>query len=418
MMKDTETMKKTLYRPFVGLLIAFIILFGIGFGAFGILLPKIALATENFENAYVRFEKFYYNSTDDLIVEFFCKTTFNAISPWGSSSVNAVGINWYVKYTPAPAVDNLILGIEPDLVNNQFVAGNTYKLYLKYFKKVDTGPYQNYYLTKATWEAIKGSNMDATDTIKNAMLLWNVGVYDNSILAYFSETPTLNITFPFENAEISQAFNITGSYTIPENSGITRLIAFFYAGSLPYPWYSYDQRLDYLSGDVDIRVSGIQADENYTIEFCFVGTGIEAICLDDQNIHISILSAIAPELPETHETPPEFFDTIDFDKFYLDFSAYDTPTAMATTLKNAIQPLFTTIGSNLVFFSSNFDQQTAKETGEKTGQAILTIRSYSSNLNTFFNDLPVSEFLLFYLGLLIIVIVFRIIKNLINLIKP
>jgi len=53
-----------------------------------------------------------------------------------------------------------------------------------------------------------------------------------------------------------------------------------------------------------------------------------------------------------------------------------------------------------------------------TGQAILLVRSYSSNLNTFFNDLPVSEFLLFYLTLLIVVIVFRIIKNLINLIKP
>jgi len=418
MIKYTATLIKTHYRPIVGLLFAFILMFGIGFGGFGIFSPKIVSATENFENEYVRFEKFYYDPTDDLVVEFFCKTTFNAISPWGSISVNTFGSGGYNWYVRTNTFDNSTLGIEPNLVNDQFVAGNTYKLYLRYFKKIDTGDYQNYYLTKATWEAIKGSQIDATDTINNAMLLWNIGVYDYSALAYFSETPTLNITFPFENAEISEAFNITGSYTIPETSGFQYLVAFFYQqGNFEYATYSFDQNLYYIADDVNMRSSGI-ASGNYRIEFWFGGLGSEVYHATDYDLNISILSSIPPELPETGETAPEFFLPIDADQFYIDFSNYSTPTALFINLKNAIQPIFTTIGSNLTFFTSKFDPNMAKETGEKTGQAILLVRTYSSNLNTFFNDLPVSEFLLFYLTLLIVVIVFRIIKNLINLIKP
>ena len=152
--------------------------------------------------------------------------------------------------------------------------------------------------------------------------------------------------------------------------------------------------------------------------FYFKGDNVGTYFVESATVNFSILSAIPPEFPETGETPPEFFDPIDGDIYYLDFSSYDTPTALYSNLKNAIQPIFTIIGSNLTFFSSQFDQDTAKETGEKTGEGILIIRTYSSNLNTFFSDLPVSEFLLFYLLLLIVVIVFRIIKNLINVIKP
>jgi len=432
-MKHTETLIKTHYRPIVGLLFAFILVFGIGFGSFG----------ENrveASNPYISNIQFYSDLNGIVRMKFFVNTSFDitigAENGSGETRYCYIGIPTFPfgKSWNLPQENYPFTIIVPDDVDLHFTCGTT-------FNYVAGNTYDNIIMNGGSVARINATtkkicilnncsqNYDYTTFSgipTSATYFANFGKSQNinsewpmsdTEFYYFSEVPTLDITFPFENAEISEAFYITGSYTIPENSGITKLIAFFRPVDLPYPTYSFHQDLTYLSGDVNIRSSGIQADD-YEIEFCFVGTGIEAICLPDQNINISIVSRIPPEFPETQEQPPEVFDPIDADQFYIDFSNYATPTALFINLKSAIQPIFTTIGSNLTFFTSRFDVEIAKETGERTGQAILLIRTYSSNLNTFFNDLPVSEFLLFYLTLLIVVIVFRIIKNLINLIKP
>jgi len=384
MMKHTQHTIKTPHKAIIGLLCAFILVFGIGFG----------ISRVEASNPYIENIVFYKNDTDNFAhIKFFCKTSFTFTG----------GIGNFGSIYQDPEI---LKDFGSPCGTQNYTAGNTYDfaLYRSAYCSPPTPdpPFTNeYYFTNIGLTGANPFTPNFTDTEKY----------------YFSEKPTLDISYPLNNAEIVEAFNITGTYTIPENSGITKLIAFFTPVGLPYSTYSFHQNLTYLSGDVNIRSSGIQADD-YTIEFCFVGFGIEAICPVENYINISIVERIPPELPETQEPPPEFYDPIDADQFYLDFSAYDTPTAMYNNLKSAIQPIFITIGSNLTFFTSRFDSETAKDTGEKTGQAILLVRSYSSNLNTFFNDLPVSEFLLFYLTLLIVVIVFRIIKNLINLIKP
>jgi len=423
-MKHTQHTIKTPHKAIVGLLCAFILLFGIGFGIFGV--SRVEASNNYIDNiVFTSDQNDTYLGFHPIKISFFVKTTFqttfwqDATGCWSCFGFSpdqvyeAGGAHTYFPETPlynryilVPVNSSSITTISCPVGTQTFTAGNTYSFWLSQYYA--SPMLDNSLLFNGLYPASFGVLANTCN-----QTAWQ----DDTEQYPFLEFPTLNITFPFENAEISEAFYIQGSYTIPENSGITKLIAFFRPVGLPYSTYSFHQNLTYLSGDVSIRSSGIQADD-YTIEFCFVGLGIEAICLDDQDINISILTAIPPEFPETQETPPEFYDPIDADQFYFDFSAYDTPTALYSNLKNAIQPIFTTIGSNLTFFSSRFDSETAKNTGEKTGQAILIVRTYSSNLNTFFNDLPVSEFLLFYLTLLIVVIVFRIIKNLINLIKP
>ena len=403
MIKHTEALIKTLHKPIVWLLFAFILLFGINF-----VVPEA-----NASNLYTSDIKFY-EKDNSYFIDFFVNTTFThydfMFPTMNSDRTLGFTQNCLSMDYIDPIPENCVLESREFYRHCQFIAGNTYKINLT---GLNDNAFEGCY-TKSFYISKYGVP-NSTHYIQFSY--FGYPLWEDLEEYHFSETPTLNITFPLQNAEISQAFNIIGSYTIPETSGITKLIAFFRPVDLPYATYSFHQNLTYFSGDVNIRASGIQADD-YTIEFCFVGLGIEAICLDDQNIDISIVARIPPELPETQETPPEVYDPIDADQFYLDFSGYETPTAMYNNLKNAIQPIFTTIGSNLTFFTSRFDSETAKDTGEKTGQAILLVRSYSSNLNTFFNDLPVSEFLFFYLTLLIVVIVFRIIKNLINLIKP
>ena len=406
MMNYPQNKTKQHQGAILGLLIAFIMIFAIG-----------CETVEAYENNYVENFEFYYDDTDDLILEFFCKTTFTAYS---HIAIKAQGYNWYVKTTyVSPPLDNSIAGIEPDLVNNQYIAGNTYKLYLKYFKKVDAGAYANYYLTKTTWETIKGSAITSDDYIQSWLLFYSItgGGGMNDILAYYSEYPTLSVSFPQNNAEIAEAFFIQGNYTIPAGSDYNKIVAYIGLG-IPYAQYSFYQDITLESGSVNIRISGLPEGDDYRIFFYAVNSTGDNYYFSNNDLNISVVSAIPPELPGTEETPPEFFGVIPGIIFYPGHSNYATSTNLYLNLINTIEPIIITIGDNLTFFSSQFDQDIAKETGQRTGQAILMIRSYSSNLNTFFNDLPVSEFLFFYLMLLIIVVVFRLISKLINLIKP
>lgn len=408
MMKHTQHTIKTPHKAIVGLLCAFILLFGIGFG----------VSRVEATNPYVSNIKFSEETgTGYYVVEFFVNSSFVLDHDYPNYDVDAsvvmneVGLvpeisGWIWQYDKA-GTDNPLT----------YTAGNTYKNYIysaRQLYRIGAGLGFNY-LT-SNYPLDEESHIDIlgnTEYYPSWADPVNPSWVENDDI-YYTQEPVLNITFPLENSEISQAFDITGSYTIP--TGYNKLIAYIGVG-IPYAQYSFLQNLTDPSGNIDIRVSGVPSG-NYTMYFYFKGDEVENYFVESATINFSILTAIPPELPETYETPPEFYYGIDGDKYYLDFSSYDTPTALYNNLKNAIQPIFTIIGSNLTFFSSQFDQDTAKETGERTGQGILIIRTYSSNLNTFFNDLPVSEFLLFYLLLLIVVIVFRIIKNLINVIKP
>ena len=420
-------MKKAIHRPFVGLLCAFILLFGI----------NLAIPRANASNAYISNINFHIGADNLAVLDFFVNTSFN-ITIGAETPLDAevnyclVGNAPSAKITGGTyiAYGTAFWPIDPNYIPTcgtiwNFTAGNTYSVLLSANNAMRINK-----ITKKI--CILGNcpiagdqdvvSFSRKENFTEAHYIHDLGYASYSdwwILQdlehyFFTEAPTLDITFPLPNAEISQAFNITGSYTMP--SGYNKLVAYIGVG-IPYAQYSFLQNLTDPSGDIDIRVSGVPSG-NYQMFFYFSGDSVESYYVESATRNFSILTAIPPELPETGETPPEFYDPIDGDIYYLDFSSYDTPTALYSNLKNAIQPIFTIIGSNLTFFSSQFDQDTAKETGEKTGQGILIIRTYSSNLNTFFNDLPVSEFLLFYLLLLIVVIVFRIIKNLINVIKP
>ena len=409
-------MKKALYRPFVGFLCAFILLSGIGFG----------ISRANAENNYIG-DIVYTSDTNNtylgyhpIKISFFVKTSFDIAYYWdGSRCWSAYGFSEAIRCRPTgicadntenpqynrtiliPVNSNDVADIICPATTITYTAGNTYSFWLS-----------SYYTTDLLNNV---SVFNPTSPATFAVFTNSVSQTLRDTEEYpFIEYPTLNITYPFENAEISQAFYVQGSYTIP--TGYDKLVAYVGVG-IPYAQYSFSQNLIDPTGNINIRISGVPSG-NYQMYFYFKGDSVGDYFVESATINFSILTAIPPELPETGETPPEFFDTIDADIYYLDFSSYDTPTALYNNLKSAIQPIFTIIGSNLTFFSSQFDQDTARETGEKTGEGILIIRTYSSNLNTFFNDLPVSEFLLFYLLLLIVVIVFRIIKNLINVIKP
>jgi len=407
MINYTDNKTKQHQGAILGLIIAFIMIFAIG-----------CETVEAYENNYIKNTKYYNDITDGLVLKFDVKASFDPnITSRYSRIFDEYGYPGSDIYNRKPQCNaNPALYVVPNLTNGTTLsAGQTYKILLKYLYD-----YNCNYITKTRWEYLIGHTITQADYLKSYTTtthFWKSYVPANTILAYFSEYPTLSVSFPQNNAEIAEAFFIQGNYTIPAGSDYNKIVAYIGLG-IPYAQYSFYQDITLESGSVNIRISGLPEGDDYRIFFYAVNSTGDNYYFSNNDLNISVVSAIPPELPGTEETPPEFFGVIPGIIFYPGHSNYATSTNLYLNLINTIEPIIITIGDNLTFFSSQFDQDIAKETGQRTGQAILMIRSYSSNLNTFFNDLPVSEFLFFYLMLLIIVVVFRLISKLINLIKP
>ena len=413
--------KKWPHRAVMGFIFTLIVVFGV----FG--LTSLTKATNN----YIDNTSFYKNDSDQYILEFNTKTSFtwgSMFSCYNSCSQGKTGTatfrdndlffssiyqNKFVDNLPYCYTDLVVCGGYGKTTGFcDMVAGNTYKVILDNFTIWDcSSSISNVrYFKNLTFSA-------GDEIILKSGMMFPSGDNDESVL--FSEKPSLDISYPSENANISQAFYVQGNYTVPAGSGLdTLLVMVNEVGNSGITYYGFFQEDLTTSGSVNVRVSGL-ATGNYELFFAFMEYD------DDQNIFIAplsipinILDYMPPELPDSEQTPPAFFGVVGGTEYYSIHSNYATSTDLFLNLISAVEPIIITIGDNLTFFSANFDQDIAKETGQKTGDAVLMIRSYSSNLNTFFNNLPVAEFLFFYLTLLIVVIVFRLIKNLLGIAKP
>lgn len=319
--------------------------------------------------------------------------------------------NGELKY-PSAYVD------DPFYVN--FTAGKTYQFKLSHRANTPYYPDLLYTATKQYYASqSKGwFYLSVGDTIKDLFYDYpaNPDLYNSNTYHYFP-VPEISVSYPFDNAEIAEAFDIIGDYNVHSldlyNTLVGQLIT-TETGAV----YFFQQDLKTATGTIDLRVSGVPAG-SYDLEFSFHyfgGFGGRPLFNAGLSIPIDIVSAIPFELPDTQEQPPEFFSPISPEYIYQEYSNYATSTALFDTLTGALKPIITTLGDNMVFFTSQFEQDRAKETGQDIGNAIIVIRTYASNINAFFNDLPVSEVLFFYLILLVVVAIFRIIRQAIGLI--
>lgn len=394
-MNYTQNKKRGLFGAFMSVILIGFLIFGLfsGFSA------KTAEASNN----YIDNIKFY-KSGDWYMVDFRVKTTFSVKYDtwWGHycafyfSSPNET-LTVRTNKTTLPLQ---LITCEGEQGEYTFTAGQTYHLR---FVNVS-----------------EGFIFNSNDYIEQIYLYKNgIYIFRDLEYYYFTEYPSLTINYPFEGAEISGVFNIQGSYTLPEGSTFDKLLAYFGYEEAPEEVYFYEfyQDVSPPSGDVSIRVSGVPAGE-YLLGFSFINSNdAEDYYIILTWYNITIVEGSPPELPETQETPPFIFNLLEPEIYYSNNSNYASSTALFDNLSGAISPLILTIGNNLTFFSSKFNQDNAKDTGEKIGNGVLIIRSYANNLNSFFNDLPISEILFLYLILLVVVAVFRIVRNLINLIK-
>jgi len=362
MIKHTQQTTKRPHRAFVGLLLTLIMVFSIGFGIFGILGPKTAEAS----NDYISNISFYKNADGIAIMKFFVNTSFDIlIGPeiypsYGKVSCQIANARIFGKfYYPDPiSTFGIVVPNNSDYVftcNRTFhyVAGNYY-----------------------TNVILHSSSVYINETTKKICILGNCPLYGNIDLIakrgeptstayltefgytgypeywpfqdsekyYFSEMPSLTITYPLENAEIADAFYVQGSYTIPAGSDLdTLLVMVNEVGNYGITYYGFFQEDLTTSGSVNVRISGV-ASGDYELFFAFMEYA------DDQNIFIpplsipiTVVKSIPSELPETGETPPDFFGVIRGIPFYPTHSNYTEPTNLYLNLVNTIQPVIITI---------------------------------------------------------------------------
>ena len=384
-------------------------------------MPKKALGANNYIDE-VQF--FFDEATNAYAVSFHTKTTFSANCSWSGFLDKFLLDNYYQgDYYPYWDTDACNLWISPNLTGGNFIAGITYKISgrLIGFQV----PY--YYTLPLNKGSVSDSHWLGRYLISSDYLTLRAGHFfpsGDDVIVYLTEFPNLTITYPLNNDEIAGFFNITGSYTIPSGAGYNALIAFFY----PPSWSNegdylnaFYQELSTTTGSVLMPVYSL-ALGNYQIVFRFYGQTYEPPATlryeVPAKINISILQDIPPAFfNEPTSTPPIIPQYLEPDIYYPSHSNYPSSTPLYNSLTSALNPLLAMVSNNLTAFNDRFSLSNASSSGYQFGGAILTIRGYADNLNSLFGNAPISQAFTLYIILFLAVIIFRLIRGLINLIK-
>jgi hypothetical protein len=106
-----------------------------------------------------------------------------------------------------------------------------------------------------------------------------------------------------------------------------------------------------------------------------------------------------------------------FDDYYAEYGDYATPTAWISDLADGTGGFFNSIGGFLSTFKAFFDLRKAIDYGKIFGGAIPTALSYLKIINDFCGGFPVASLFIFALGFMLAIGVFRIVRNLVQLVK-
>lgn len=381
------------------------------FGLFQGFLPKNVLASNN----YVSNISLYCGADAKLTLKFYVDTSFTMTAVNGYMSIHRQKPGEY-EYRYGDFWQKGKVKADSPLT---YTAGNWYENYLWYDIFWEDGPIHCPVDDFWTWDNtcyVDYLGLIPGQTCPTEHPLWvkPSPCFQDTQKYYYSEFPTLTITYPNNNAEIANIFNIQGSFTQPAENPASFLQADImptgiYISSLQSFWTAINQAT---SGNFSITIGNVPSGY-YDFRIYFRSgafDGYQGALIS--NIHI--VNDLPPFLPPWAEQPPSTAPTV-FEPIAT--STFSTSTGLYTQLTGTFAPVILSIVSNLQQFSSKFTQTNASSTGNQIGQSVLLVRSYLSNINSFFSNFPVSQFLLLYLIALIVVIVLRLIKGLINLFK-
>jgi len=424
MMFYTTQQKKWSCRSILGVVFGVIIFSGLFFGLFS----KKAFASNN----YIDNIHYYRDENNVPILEFRVKTTFTLST---GSFVYPAFQNQQIGYVPLSSpqlrdAHHNAFFILPDDYSNYhisqnttftFTAGNTYKLIASFDGAIWTNSNANAcvkvgacYYNGNPW--VYTLNPTSTD---DYLQLYIDGLFNDPEQYYFMAFPSVSVSYPNNNDELLTGFNVQGSFTIPAGKSADYIsINFSPVGSGYSLLTNFSQYIaGQNQGTFSIPVSGIPAGY-YDIIISFIGGDYDGyIGATIHNVHL--VNDISPALSSGETTPSSpNFHFISPDDYYLQHSNFSTSTGLFNNLTNSVGALIQSVGNSLSAFAGKFSLSDAQKTATMVATSISTIRTYSNNLNSFFGSLPVSQIIFLYLIIFVAVIIFRLIKNLVNLIKP
>jgi len=324
-----------------------------------------------------------------------------------------------------------------DNIVEQYIAGNTYDVYL----------YRNYpsnslfILNSDGFEA--GNPNSVIKDSPTCQRSFNCPYNNNDYIkfrwnsTYFSDVfywngivgeKKIKIDYPENNSEVNSTFNLQVEYK--EASGYNRVLFLFeqWNASSTCPEYGSPEweqeynnyfiyqsepflspRFNNESGTTTIEVKNLPVG-TYNCIRCYLinedtGTGSENFC---QDYKLQVIKYIQPEqIPQYILPIPQWSD------FYAsNTQQFETSTPLFSRLADFIEPFFTKIGNLLLPFQNIFEPSKAIEMGTKFGNAIPVLRGYLAIINNFFGELPISEIFIVYLITAIVVIILKIILKL------
>ncbi len=251
----------------------------------------------------------------------------------------------------------------------------------------------------------------------------------------WEESPSVSIVSPADTAEMSSAFEMTITYGVAD--GYDRLMIIFeeWNASSTCPlwdtedwdtetalgWFEY-QSLPFFSpafstttGTTTVDVEDLPAGV-YNCNRCFfLNETTQAISGElCRTYDITILQYIPPSYIPTYYLPITEWET-----FYASSSErYTTSTAVFDAWAETFEPLFIWVGNTVIFFQQYFDIDVATAKGEEIGDAIATARGYLESIDDFFGGLPLSSIFLFYIITALVIIVYRLVKGILNIVVP
>ena len=249
----------------------------------------------------------------------------------------------------------------------------------------------------------------------------------------------IEITSPPSDSDISQKFSFEGTFD-KQGGDYNRLMIMLeqWNASTTCPlegspeseqeqndgWFIY-QSLPFFSNDLVAQTGNFtgQYPDNvddlrtgyYNCARCYFINEITGIISDEQcrGYKINVIEGFNPYLPP-YNLPFESWDTY----YSAHTDKYATSTPLFSAISSAISPLADRIGNFVVYIKTYFDLEQASTKGTAMGQSIPIARGYLTEINNFFGGLPISDFLIFYILSVAVIICYKVIYRVIRLIKP
>jgi len=250
------------------------------------------------------------------------------------------------------------------------------------------------------------------------------------------EDSTVEITYPPSETATSTIFTLEGNYNLLAEEW-SRLMVIFerWESSSTCPdygseewedeynqgWFLY-QSMPFFSesfidptGQFSIEVNDLRTG-NYNCVRCYFINEIDSTLSTEKcpNYSLEVTADISD-----YQWPEYQFPFESWSGYFDDHSEkFPTSTELFESVANAIAPITDRIGDIILYVKSYFDPDQAVAKGTELGQSIPKALGYLSQFDDFTGGLPVASIFIFYVLVLAIIIAYKVILQIIKLIKP